>query len=322
MTTDSLTPPSTADIRPAPPEGPLDVAVIVVSWNVRRYLVECLRSVFVELQHARLRGAVWVIDNASTDGTAELVADLFTNVTVVANSENIGFAAANNQGMRLALTREPRYFLLLNPDTLVRPGGIGNMVRWMNDNPQVGMAGARLVYQNGQLQHSAFEFPGLRQLLFEFWPLPARLYDTRLNGRYPARRYQSTYRPFKIDHPLGAAMLVRRDVAEVTRGFDEAYHMYCEEIDWAWRIQKAGWSIYSVPSAEIVHYGGESTKQIPARAVVDLWTSRARLYRRYARPWKLRVARRIVRAGLLRRAAQATTTEFKDAYTAAAAAWH
>jgi GT2 family glycosyltransferase len=297
------------------------VAVIIVSWNVRHYLPDCLRSVLAELQRMRLKGAIWLIDNASTDGSAEFIADLFPTVHLVANTENTGFAAANNQGMKLALPHRPRYFLLLNPDTVVRPGGIGNMVGWMNEHAHVGMVGARLVYKSGELQHSAFQFPGLRQLMFEFWPLPARLYESRMNGRYPGRWYRNGQRPFRIDHPLGAAMLVRRDVAEVTHGFDEAYHMYCEEIDWSWRIRRAGWQIYTVPSAEIVHFGGESTKQIPARSIVNLWSSRARFYRRYARPWKLFFARRIARAGLQRRAAQATSADIREAYLTAAEAW-
>jgi GT2 family glycosyltransferase len=216
---------------------------------------------------------------------------------------------------------QPRYFFLLNPDTLVRQGGIVNLVRWMDANTQVGMTGARLTYANGRLQHSAFEFPGLRQLMVEFWPFMARLYESRFNGRYPIRRYQPGANPFRIDHPLGAAMMVRRDVADATNGFDEAFHMYCEEIDWAWRIQKAGWQIYTVPSAEIVHYGGESTRQIPAQSVVDLWHSRAQLYRKYTRPWKLRVARSIVRSGLSRRAARASSAELKDAYEQAVRPW-
>ena len=116
-------------------------------------------------------------------------------------------------------------------------------------------------------------------------------------------------------------MMVRKEVIEATHGFDEAFHMYCEEIDWAWRIQAAGWEICTVPSAEIVHYGGQSSKQIAAQSVINLWQSRAKLYRKYYEPWKVRFAQRIVRNGLARRAARAETPELKDAYEQAAAAW-
>ncbi len=299
----------------------LDVAIVIVSWNVRHYLADCLRSVMAELRYSKLRGEVWLVDNDSTDGTIEFIETLFPNVNVIANNENAGFGAANNQGMRAAMLKSPRHFLLLNPDTLVRSGAIGKMVRHLDENPQVGMVGSRLVYSDGRLQHSAFAFPGLRQLLFEFWPLPARLYNTWFNGRYRARKFTLGYRPFEVDFPLGAAMMVRRDVAEQTGGFDEAFHMYCEEIDWAWRIRNAGWEIMTVPSAEIVHYGGESTKQIAAASVIHLWQSRALLYRKYYAPWKVSIAKHIVQSGLLRRSVLAETEELKSAYQTAAEAW-
>ena len=300
---------------------PIDIAVVIVSWNVRQYLAECLRSVFNDMAAAGLRGKIWVVDNASTDGSAEFVNDLFPNVELIENKVNLGFGAANNQGIQAAREYSPNYYFLLNPDTLVRSGAIGQIVGWMEQNPSAGMAGSRLVYGDGRLQHSAFAFPGLRQLLFEFWPIPARLYETRLNGRYPSRWYDRETAPFRVDHPLGAAMMVRKDVIESTHGFDEAFHMYCEEIDWAWRIQKAGWEIYTVPSAEIVHYGGESSKQAAAKSVVNLWQSRAQLYRKYYEPWKVTIASRIVRNGLERRAARATTPELQDAFRKASSYW-
>ena len=105
----------------------IDVAVIIVSWNVRNYLADCLRSVAADLRVSRLNGEVWVVDNASTDGTVALLADLFPQVHVIVNQENLGFGAANNQGMRAASARQPRYYFFLNPDTLVRPGAIGNL---------------------------------------------------------------------------------------------------------------------------------------------------------------------------------------------------
>lgn len=300
---------------------PLDIAVVIVSWNVRHYLAECLKSVLADFRHSRLIGKIWLVDNASTDGSVDLVETLFQNVEVVANDENLGFGAANNQGMRLAAAENPRHYLLLNPDTVVRPGALGQMVGWMDTNPEVGMVGSRLVYGDGRLQHSAFHFPGLRQLLFEFLPFPLRFYNTALNGRYPARKFNKNYKPFKIDHPLGAAMLVRRTVADATGGFDEAFHMYCEEIDWAWRIHLAGWEIYTVPSAEIVHYGGESTKQIAATSIINLWQSRFQLYTKYYEPWKVHLTKWLVQNGLERRALRAPTAELKEAYRKAADFW-
>ena len=302
----------------------LDLAVIIVSWNVRDYLADSLRSVYTDLDRCDLRGEVWVVDNNSTDGTQELLGDVFTNTHLIVNEDNPGFGAANNQGMWAAASDDhqgPRYFLLLNPDTLVRPGALGHLVECMDALPDVGLAGARLVYADGRFQQSAFRFPGLAQLTFDLYPLPARLYESRLNGRYPRRRSKPDASPFAVDHTLGAAMMVRRDVAEATGGFDESFHMYCEEIDWCWRIRSAGWAIYSVPKAEIVHFGGVSTRQIPAQSVVNLWRSRAYLYRRHHGRLKFALARRLVNAGMKRKAARAGSQDLRTAYREAAAIW-
>jgi GT2 family glycosyltransferase len=116
-------------------------------------------------------------------------------------------------------------------------------------------------------------------------------------------------------------MLVRADVAEATHGFDESFHMYCEEIDWSWRIQAAGWRIYAVPSAEIVHYGGESTRQVPATSVVNLWQSRAKLYGEMYGRFKLFIARKMVQLAMRRRAKKATDPQMKQAYETIIQIW-
>jgi N-acetylglucosaminyl-diphospho-decaprenol L-rhamnosyltransferase len=302
----------------------LDLAVIIVSWNVRDYLADCLRSVHLDLDRSNLNGEVWVVDNASTDGTQELLADLFPTTHLIINQTNPGFGAANNQGMSIAASKNgqgPRYFLFLNPDTIVRSGALGHLVSCLDEMPEAGMAGARLVYGDGRFQHSAFNFPGIRQLAFDLIPVPDRLYDSRLNGRYPRRCYRPKADPFAVDHTLGAAMLVRSDVAETTGGFDESYHMYCEEIDFCWRIRQSGWAIYTVPQAEIVHYGGESTRQVPSRSIVDLWGSRALLYQRHHGRVKLALARRVVKVGMHRKAKKASNSDLAKAYLKVADIW-
>ena len=126
-------------------------------------------------------------------------------------------------------------------------GRLEELAACLDKRPKAGIAGARLIYGDGRFQHSAFYFPGLGQLMFDLMPMPSRLYESRLNGRYPRRLYQPRRKPFHVDHPLGATMMVRADVAESTHGFDESFHMYCEEIDWSWRVREAGWEIYTVP---------------------------------------------------------------------------
>ena len=196
--------------------GMIDLAIIIVSWNVRDYLADCLTSVYTDLSSSGLRGEIWVVDNASTDGTQAQVRALFPRTHLIQNQHNPGFGAANNQGMRAALEQygsDIRYFFFLNPDTIVRPGALHHLVKCLDNRPQAGAAGARLVYGDGRFQHSAFYFPGLAQLAFDLFPLPDRLYESRLNGRYPRRAYRPDGQPFLVDHPLGAALVVRRDVA-------------------------------------------------------------------------------------------------------------
>lgn len=299
----------------------LDLAVIIVSWNVRSFLTDCLASLHAELACSGLAGAVWVVDNGSTDGSLALLRRHFPQVHLIANEENAGFGAANNQGMAAAAVDSPRYFLLLNPDTVIKPGALTALVACLDERPAAGMAGAHLLYGDGRLQHSAFKFPGLVQLAYDLFPLPARWYESGWNGRYPARLYRSGRPPFAVDCILGAAMLVRRDVAQATGGFDTAFHLYSEEIDWCWRIRAAGWEIYSVPSAEIVHYAGESTRQVQARAIVNLWQSRAQLYARHHHPGRQAVAAWLVRLGLACKAKGAAEPALQEAYRRAAAAW-
>ncbi len=300
----------------------LDVAVIIVSWNVRDYLGPCLRSVYADLRLSGLHGQVWVVDNASTDGSVAFLRNVFPGVQVIANEKNVGFGAANNQGMQAAAEYNPRYYFLLNPDTLLRPGALTHLVACLAERPNAGIAGARLVYGNGRFQHSAFHFPGLIQLAFDLFPMPARLYETWLNGRYARRLYEPDRSPFSVDFPLGATMMVRAAVAEATNGFDESFHMYCEEIDWSWRVREAGWKIYTVPAAEVVHYGGESSRQIPAQSVVNLWRSRARLYRRHHGPLVQFLASRMVKMAMRKKALKATDPDLKRAYLEVAHIWN
>ncbi len=299
----------------------IDVAVIIVSWNVRQLLEQCLRSVYAELEGPGLNGRVWVVDNASIDGTIDLLADLFPRVTLIANEHNPGFGAANNQGMRAAAVTNPRFFFLLNPDTLLQPGSLKALAAALDERPSAGVAGAKLVYGDGRFQSGAFYFPSVMQIAFDLFPLPARLYESRLNGRYPFAWYDAGAGPFPVDFVLGATMLVRAELVEKTGGFNEAFHMYCEEIDWCWRIRQAGWKIVVVPAAEVVHFGGESTRQIPAQSLVNLWGSRAQLYRKHYGRLTNALATRLVQIGMKRKAAQTDDPALKQAYRDIIALW-
>jgi len=275
-----------------------DLVVLIVNWNVRELLRTCLNSVLIDLASSGLEAKVWTVDNASSDGSPEMLRTDFPQVRLVASQENLGFAGGNNLALRqIDATDPPRHTLLLNPDTEIRPGTLRTLFDFMENHPQVGVAGARLYYGDKSFQHSAFGFPGLWQILFDLYPLPGRLYQSRLNGRYPRRWYERG-EPFPVDHPLGAAMMVRWQVIRQVGFFDQDFHMYCEEIDWCMRIKQSGWKIYCVPKAEITHYEGQSARQIRAESIVNLWRSRRRLYDKHYNPIKNWLAKRLVRAGM------------------------
>lgn len=291
----------------------MDLAVITVSHNTRDLLADCLASVYAGFEHSGLKGEVWVVDNASSDGSAEMVRGCFPAVQLVAHDENIGFAAGNNLALRAMGFGEAgpvdgaamaRQILFLNPDTRVVGDALGCLVRFLDADAadpaakRTGAAGARLVHGDGSFQHSAFAFPGLAQIFLDFFPLHHRLLNSRVNGRYPRRLYRAG-RPFEVDHPLGAALMVRRETLAQVGGFDERFFMYCEEIDLCRRIQLAGWGIYCVPGAEIVHLVGQSTRQFRDRMFVALWRSRILMYDKHRGAAFRKAARWLVDLGLM-----------------------
>ena len=289
-----------------------DLSVVVVSYNVRDLLAQCLQSVgsgewtvggsALPATHCPLATEVFVVDNASADGSAAMVRERFPAVRLIENAENRGFAAANNQAFAEA---RGRYVLTLNPDTQARPGALETLVRFM-DAPasrRAGACGGKLLYGDGALQHSAFAFPTLAQIFLDFFPLNWRLTDSRLNGRYPRARYERG-EPFLVDHPLGADLMVRRETARQVGWLDDRFFIYCEEIDWCMRIKRAGWQIWCVPSAEIVHHEAQSSRQFRDAMFVELWRARFRLFDKHYSPAFRWAARRIVRAGLWNSARQ------------------
>jgi N-acetylglucosaminyl-diphospho-decaprenol L-rhamnosyltransferase len=272
----------------------MDLSVIVVSWNVRELLAACLSSVYASLDGSGVTFETIVVDNASTDGSAAIVGERFPQVQLLCNTENRGYAGGSNQGLSLC---QGRHVVVLNPDTLVRDNALCTMLRFMDETPSAGMAGPRLVYGDGQFQHSAFAFPTLAQIFLDFFPLHGRLLESRLNGRYP-RSWYAAGQPFPIGHPLGACMMVRHEALEQVGSMDEAFFMYCEELDWAMRIHRAGWGVYCVPAAELVHYAGQSTQQVRGDMFVALWRSRFRFFAKHYDPLFNRVAPWVVRLGL------------------------
>lgn len=294
-----------------------DLAVVIVTHNVRNLALNALDSLLTDLESGELRAEVYVVDSASSDNTVEAVRTQFPAVRLIASEDNLGFARANNLGLRQIGFGEagrvlPRAVYLLNPDTITQPGATATLYNALISQPNLGLVGARLSYGDGSFQHSAFAFPGLRQIWTEFFPTPGRFIEGAFNGRYSRRLYDGG-EPFKVDFVLGATMMLRREVIEQTGMFDEQFFMYCEEIDWAWRIHNAGWTVCCVPAAHVVHLGGQSTGQARPRSLVDLWTSRLRLFDKYYPRWKLWLARHLVGWGMSRKIRQAQASNLPDA---------
>ena len=229
--------------------------MVIVSYNTRDLVLRCLEALQAELDRGSwlAHSSVWVVDNASGDGSAAAVAEHHPWVHLVALGENRGFTAGNNVALGHWLAGPgacPRWVLLLNPDTEVQPGALGELVDALERDPTAGLAGPLLRYPDGRFQHAAFRFPGIVQTWLDLVPVP-RLMDTRLNGRYPRHRYAARV-PFVVDFPLGACLLARGAALARVGGLDEGFFMYCEEIDWAQRFRQAGYRSLCVPGA-VVH---------------------------------------------------------------------
>ena len=223
-----------------------DLAVVIVTWNNAGEIAAALRSLLADLQSSGLRYAVWLVDSCSSDDTVQIVREDFDAVNLIRCERNHGFSAANNLALR-ALgfggrqpeSELPSAVFLLNPDTVTHQGACKSLFDTLMAEPDVGVVGARLTFADGSFQHSAFRFPGLCQIWSELFPTPGRLIEGSFNGRYSRARYAANV-PFDIDFPLGATMMLKRDVIRQSGIFDEDFFLYCEEVDWAWRIKKLG----------------------------------------------------------------------------------
>lgn len=287
-------------------DSALDLAIVIVSWNNADVILPALQSLYADLENTSLRHAIWLVDSASQDATVELARAHFPQVNLLVCERNRGFGAANNLALQRlgfgegASGNLPAAVYLLNPDTIAQPGSTRRLYDTLMSSPRLGLVGARLSYGDGSFQHSAFRFPGLRQVYCELFPAPGRLLDGRFNGRYPRAMYESAA-AFAIDFPLGATMMLKRDAILQTGGFDEDFFLYCEEVDWAWRIQKLGWRIACEPRAHVIHLGGQSTGQARPSSFVHLWRSRLLLMDKHLPGWKRRLARWLIVRGMRRK---------------------
>lgn len=252
----------------------MDLSIIIVNWNTRDLLAQCLASIYAHPPGGDFE--VIVVDNASADDSVAMVCERFPQVKLLQNDHNPGFAAANNQAIAQS---NGRYILLLNPDTVVKSGALGALVTFMDEHPEAGAAGSMLLNPDGTLQPSCHPAPTLSR---EMW----RLFH--MDAVYPLALYRMADWPVDAPRPVdtvqGASLIVRREVIDQVGLLDESYFMYSEEVDWCRRIHQAGWQIYWVPQSHVVHFGGQSTRQVAATMFVQLYRAKLQYFRKHYGP--------------------------------------
>lgn len=291
----------------------LDLAIVIVNYNVCDLLRDCLRSVYAS---TGVTFDVCVVDNASPDGSADMVAREFPQAKLIRNADNLGYAAANNLGLKLfgfgdqeagTADREggqsdiARYALLLNPDTVVPPDAFARMIDLMDRNPSFGVSGPKLVRLDGSLDLACRRsFPSVE---VSFWRL------TNLSKIFPKSRrfgrYNMTYldpdQPAEIDAVVGAFMLVRREAIQQAGLLDEIFWMYGEDLDWAYRIKQRGWKVYYYPRVVVQHVKRASSGQSndgAAKAKYEFDRAMWLFYRKHYRAATSRPIDALVRLGL------------------------
>jgi len=236
----------------------VDISVIIVSYNVKEFLRGAIASVERSLETGRLTGEIMVVDNASGDGSAAMVAAEFPNVRLYALDENIGFGRANNLALKDA---QGEQLLLLNPDTIVAEDTLRTMVDFMRAKPEAGLAGCKLLNGDGTFQLSCRRgFPTPWASFTKLFGLATLFPNSPLFARYHLT-YLPVDQTYEIDALMGAFMILSRPAYEATRGFDEQFFMYGEDIDLCWRVKEAGYKVFYVHSTATIHFKGESTRR-------------------------------------------------------------
>jgi hypothetical protein len=245
----------------------MDVSIIVVAWNVRQLLYDCLKSVFEQTQGIEFE--VVYVDNASEDSSVEMVRKEFPLVIIIENDENRGFIRASNQGIKVA---KGRYILLLNSDTVILENAIAKTVKFADENPKAALVGCKVFYPGGTLQRNCFMYPSILNML---------LAATYLNKLFPKNRFFGRERMGwwdfddvrEIETNSGCYSLVRKEAIDQVGVMDERYFVYGDDPDWCFRFRKAGWKIMYTPEPRIIHYHGKTTKHMKREFRLQLFGS-------------------------------------------------
>ena len=254
--------------EPATQKSVQTISIVIVNWNTRDLLQKCLASIDSSFPQSALE--VWVVDNASTDKSCEMVKQLFPTVNLIENDQNIGFAQANNQAIR---SSNAQFVLLLNPDTELMPGALEKMLQFLQNHPKVGAVGPRVLNPDQTLQTSCYPVP---TLLREFWRL-FHLDKIRVFGVYDMENWD-TQTNRRVEVLLGACILIRKEALDSVGLLSEDYFMYTEEVDICYRLGQKQWEIFWIPDAKIIHYGGQSTSQVSRQMFIHLYLSKVQFF--------------------------------------------
>ncbi len=264
----------------------LDLGIVIASYNTRDLLRTCLRSVYASQGDFTFQ--VCVVDNASPDGSADMVAAEFSQAELIANTENVGYPSANNQGLRAlgfaetpdADLQPPRFALLLNPDTELPPDALARMLDFMAERPGAGVVGPKLVLVDGSLDVACRRsFPSPEVSLYRFTGLSRLFPRSRRFGRYNLT-YLDPDQVAEVDSVVGAFMLVRGKAIAQAGLMDEQFFMYGEDLDWAYRIKAAGWKVYYNPAVTVLHVKRAASRH-SSKAQVEFYRAMDIFYRKY-----------------------------------------
>jgi len=236
----------------------VDLAIIIVSWNCRKYLKSCLKSIFQSKKDSSVE--IFVVDNNSSDGTVEMVKKEFPKVQLIANNFNAGFAKANNQALKIA---KGKYLLLLNPDTEVKADTLTKAVAYLNDHPKAGIMGCKILNPNGSLQNSVRRFPNLSSQILILLKFHNFFPDLEPLKKYFAKDF-NYHKEQEADQIMGAFFMIRKECLDEIGLFDEKFWLWFEEVDFCKRVKDKGWKVLYTPELEIIHAQGKSFAQIKA----------------------------------------------------------
>lgn len=233
----------------------MDLSIIIINWNVKDLLQKCLESIYRETKDISFE--VFVIDNASSDGSAEMVIENFPEVKLIVNTENKGFAKANNQGIKES---SGKYILLLNPDTEIISNVFLKMIEVFKEDEKLGILGPKLLNSDKSLQSSIRRFPTLFSQTLILLKIHHFLPNLKTFKKYFARDFDYS-REQSVDQVMGACFMIRKKMLEQIGVLDEKFYIWFEEVDYCKRAKKAGWNVAYTPNAEVIHYGGQSFQQ-------------------------------------------------------------